>query len=74
MMQVDGQEMMCLRDPQGFAGQPLFLNGPQTFLVSLMDGTNTLRDIQASFFRQTADSCPLRFWKTWSSSSTTTTF
>ena len=58
-MQIKGENMTCLRDPQGFAEQPLFLNGPQAFLVSLMDGTNSLRDIQAGFFRQTAELLPI---------------
>ncbi len=47
--------MTCLRDPQGLAEQPLFLNSPQAFLVAMMDGTNSLRDIQAAFFRQTSE-------------------
>jgi MEMO1 family protein len=56
---VHGEPMTCLRDPQGFAEQPLFLNRPQTFLVSMMDGSNSLRDIQAAFFRQTSELLPL---------------
>ncbi len=51
--------MTCLRDLSGLAEQPVFLNGPQAFLVSLMDGTNSLRDIQAAFFRQTTELLPL---------------
>jgi hypothetical protein len=58
-MRIDGQEMTCLRDPLGMAEQPIFLNEPQAFLVSLMDGTNSLRDIQASFFRQTSELLPI---------------
>jgi MEMO1 family protein len=58
-MVVEGEEVTCLRDPLGLAEQPIFLNGPQGLLVSLMDGTNTLRDIQAAFFRRTAELLPL---------------
>jgi len=54
-IQVEGKHLTCLRDPLGLAEQPIFLNGPQAFLVSLMDGSNSLRDIQARFFRQTSE-------------------
>jgi hypothetical protein len=53
-VQVEGKQLTCLRDPLELAERPIFLNGPQALLVSLMDGTNSLRDIQASFFRQTS--------------------
>lgn len=58
-MQINGKQVTCLRDPSGLSEQPVFLNGPQAFLVSLMDGSNSLRDIQARFFRQTAELLPL---------------
>jgi len=58
-MRIDGRLMTCLRDPQGLAEQPVFLNGPQALLVSLMDGTLSLRDIQADFFRRTSELLPL---------------
>jgi AmmeMemoRadiSam system protein B len=58
-MRVQGENMICLRDPLGLAAQPIFLTGPQAFLVSLMDGTNSLRDIQASFFREAAEILPI---------------
>lgn len=52
-VQMEGQQMLCLRDPQGLAERPIFLNGPLTLLVSMMDGSNSLRDIQAHFLRKT---------------------
>jgi len=58
-MLVNGQDMTCLRDPLGLAEQPIFLNEPQVFLVSLMDGANSLRDIQASFFRHALELLPI---------------
>jgi AmmeMemoRadiSam system protein B len=58
-MRINGQDMTCLRDPLGLAEQPIFLNEPQAFLVSLMDGTNSLRDIQTSFFRHTSELLPV---------------
>jgi AmmeMemoRadiSam system protein B len=51
--------MTCLRDPQGLAERPIFLNQLQTLLVSLMDGSNSLRDLQAHFFRRTAEILPM---------------
>lgn len=48
---IEGERFICLRDPQGVAEQPIFLRGPLTLLVSLMDGSRTLRDIQADFMR-----------------------
>ena len=58
-MQIDGEEATCLRDPEGLAEHPVFLTGPQAFLVSLMNGANSLREIQAYYFRRTADILPM---------------
>ena len=58
-MQIDGQEATCLRDPEGLAEHPVFLTAPQAFLVSLMNGNNSLRDIQACYFRRTAEILPM---------------
>jgi AmmeMemoRadiSam system protein B len=58
-MQIDGAEVTCLRDPQGLAIHPVFLNGPQAFLISQMTGANSLREIQASYFRRTAEILPM---------------
>jgi MEMO1 family protein len=54
-VQVDGQNLVCVRDPEALAEQPLFLNQALLFLVSRMDGTHALRDIQADFFRATSE-------------------
>ena len=56
---VDGRELFCLKDPQGFAERPLFLNRTLVFIVSRMDGSNTLRDIQADIFRATGEIIPM---------------
>lgn len=56
---MNGQEFVCVRDPETLAQQPIFLNQALFFLVSRMDGTNTLRDIQADYFRATADILPI---------------
>jgi MEMO1 family protein len=54
-VRVEGQEILCLRDAQGFAEHPIFLNRHLTLVVSMMDGSNSLRDIQAGFFRKTGE-------------------
>jgi AmmeMemoRadiSam system protein B len=54
-VQNEGEEMICLRDPEGFAEGPIFLNKYLAFLVSRMNGQNTLRDIQADFMRATGE-------------------
>jgi AmmeMemoRadiSam system protein B len=58
-VQIDGEEATCLRDPEGLAEHPVFLTGSQAFLVSLMNGTNSLRDLQACYFRRTAEILPM---------------
>jgi MEMO1 family protein len=57
---VEGEEeqLVCLRDPDGYAPQPIFLNQMGVFLVSRMDGTNSLRDIQAAFYRASGEILP----------------
>ncbi|PYU94488.1 MAG: AmmeMemoRadiSam system protein B [Acidobacteria bacterium] len=54
-VRLQGQDLVCLRDPAALAEQPIFLNGPLVLLVSLMDGSKSLRDIQAEFMRQTGE-------------------
>jgi MEMO1 family protein len=45
----DGQRLVILRDSEGISREALAVSGQVAFMVSLMDGTNTLRDIQAGF-------------------------
>lgn len=58
-MQSEGEEFVCLRDPQGFAAGPIFLNKHLAFLVARMNGRNSLRDIQADFMRATGELVPM---------------
>ncbi len=58
-VRMHDREYVCVRDPQNLAEQPIFLNKPQLFLISRMDGEHTLRDIQADYFRATADILPI---------------
>jgi MEMO1 family protein len=57
-VQTNGQNLICLRDPQGFAEQPIFLNQVLVFLVSRMDGAHSLRDIQTDYLQATGEILP----------------
>lgn len=58
-VQMNGQEYICVRDPETLAEQPIFLNPTLLFLVSRMDGEHTLRDIQADYFRAAGEILPI---------------
>lgn len=47
----EGQEMVILSDSEGIVEQSLVVSKDVLFLLSLMDGTRTLRDIQADYMR-----------------------
>ena len=51
----DGQRLVILRDSEGISQEALAVSGHVAFMVSLMDGTNTLRDIQAGFMRASGE-------------------
>lgn len=51
-VEMDGQKMICLRDPQNFASETLFLSLPAFYLVSLFDGQHSIPDIQAEYMRR----------------------
>lgn len=52
-VRVDGQPHFVVRDPLGLTERMLLLTAPAVMLVSLMDGTRTLREVQVDFWRQT---------------------
>jgi AmmeMemoRadiSam system protein B len=56
---MDGQQWVCLRDPQSFAHQPVFLTGMSVFVASRLDGGNSLLDIQADYMRATGNILPM---------------
>jgi MEMO1 family protein len=58
-VQNHGKNLICIRDPEALAEEPLFLNPTLVFLLSRMDGKHTLRDIQADFFQATSEILPL---------------
>lgn len=49
--QREGKEMILLRDAEGIVEQSLVVSKDVVFLISLMDGTRSLRDIQAECMR-----------------------
>jgi AmmeMemoRadiSam system protein B len=51
-LQVEGKEMFGLKDPIGISPEIVFVPPEAFFLISLMDGSNGLRDIQAAYMRK----------------------
>ncbi len=58
-VQMNGRDLICVRDPEALAEQPIFLSRMLLFLVSRMDGMHGLRDIQADFCRATGEILPM---------------
>ena len=50
--QIQGQQMICIQDPQGFSQKAVFLPPPLFFIVSLFDGNHSILDIQAEYMRK----------------------
>ncbi len=51
-LQVEGKEMFGLKDPAGIAPEVVLVPPEAFFLISLMDGTNGLRDMQTAYMRK----------------------
>lgn len=51
-VQIEGKEMVGLKDPVGICPDVVFVPKEAVFLLSLMDGSNSLRDIQAAYMRK----------------------
>jgi AmmeMemoRadiSam system protein B len=49
------ENMICLRDPQGFSDKILLLHPAAFFIVSLFDGRHSILDIQAAYTRRFGD-------------------
>ena len=47
----EGKEMVLIRDIEGIMENALLVSRDIAFLLSLMDGTRSLRDIQAEYMR-----------------------
>lgn len=50
--QMSGTEMIGIKDATGICPEVVFVSAETFFLIRLMDGTNTLRDLQAAYMRQ----------------------
>jgi Predicted dioxygenase len=51
-VEIQGQRLVCLRDPQNLSGKLLFVSSEALFVISLFDGKHSIRDIQAEFMSQ----------------------
>jgi len=51
-IQQSGHDMIGIKDPTGICPEIVFVSPETFFLISLMDGTNTLRDLQAAYLRR----------------------
>jgi len=54
-VQISGQALICLQDPQNVSDKSLFLPPPLYFIVSLFDGQHSILDIQAEYMRRFGD-------------------
>lgn len=52
------QALICLRDPQGYAPQPILLGVGAYFLVTLFDGKRTLGEIEQAFLKRFGEHLP----------------
>jgi AmmeMemoRadiSam system protein B len=50
-VQMSGQSLICLQDPQKISEKTLFLPPPLYFVVSHFDGEHSILDIQAEYMR-----------------------
>lgn len=51
-LQVEGKEMIGIKDPAGICPTIVFVPPEAFFLITLMDGNNSLRDLQAAYMRK----------------------
>jgi AmmeMemoRadiSam system protein B len=51
-VQMSGETLLCLQDPQNISEKALFLPLPLYFIVSLFDGQHSILDIQAEYMRR----------------------
>jgi AmmeMemoRadiSam system protein B len=49
---VDGNRLICLRDPLEYAAGPVLVGEPTFFVAAHLDGTRSIVDIQAAFARR----------------------
>ena len=51
-VEVDARQLVCLRDPLQYASQPVLVPHPAFFILTLLDGTRSMVDVQEAFARQ----------------------
>lgn len=51
-VQMTGQSLICVQDPQNISEKALFLPPPLYFIISLFDGRHSVLDIQAEYMRR----------------------
>jgi AmmeMemoRadiSam system protein B len=51
-LQVEGRQVIGIKDPAGIASDIVCVPPETFFLISLMDGTNSLLDLQAAYMRK----------------------
>jgi len=49
---MQGRRMLCLRDPLGFAGEPVFIPYNLLEIVQFFDGNHSILDIQVAYTRK----------------------
>jgi hypothetical protein len=54
-VQMSGQALICLQDPENISEKTFFLPPPLYFIVSLFDGEHSVLDIQAEYMRRFGD-------------------
>jgi len=48
-VEIDGRQLICLRDPLQYATESLLLPAPAFFILTLLDGAHSLVDVQAEW-------------------------
>jgi AmmeMemoRadiSam system protein B len=57
-LEAEGRKMIVLRDGSGISDAQLVVSPTAFFVVTLFDGTNTVRDMQAAFMRKVGELLP----------------
>ena len=58
-VEQNGQTLVCLRDSSGVAPNPIMLGMGAYFIITLFNGANDLRDVQAAFMKRFGQMLPL---------------
>ncbi len=51
-VEVQGETRICLKDPAGFAEDPVLISTSWAFILSLLNGKNSILDIQTAYTRR----------------------